>query len=87
MEKKLMRSNVRRLNGCERKGQGLFPVSDWSDYVLISATALFIEVENGKGKRGFCQREVKRKMSSNALVAVKCPLHPKRPSESPLCHS
>lgn len=87
MEKKLMRSNVRRLSGCARKGQGLFQVSDWSDYVLISATALFIEVENGKGKRAFCQREVKRKMSSNALVAVKCPLHPKRPSESPLCHS
>ena len=55
MEKKLMRLNVRRLSGCVRKGQGLFQVSDWSDYVLISATALFIEVENGKGKTAFCQ--------------------------------
>lgn len=53
MKKKPMRSNVRRLSGCEGKGQGLFQVSDRSDYVLISATVLFIEVENGKGERGF----------------------------------
>lgn len=53
MKKKPMRSNVRRLSGCEGKGQGLFQVSDRSDYVLISATVLFIEVENGKGEKGF----------------------------------
>lgn len=63
-----MRLNVRRLSGYERKGQGLVQVSDWSDFVLTSARALFIEVENGKGERGFCQREVKGKMSSNALM-------------------
>ena len=55
-----MRSNVRRMNGCEGKGRGLSLVSDWSDYVLISATSLFIEVDNGRGERGFVRREMER---------------------------